>query len=57
MHAFVHHAGHVMGLATWKAVLSENRCCPFTKQPLAPESLVVLTKNNMERYRHRIIDL
>ncbi|EFJ45729.1 hypothetical protein VOLCADRAFT_93895 [Volvox carteri f. nagariensis] len=47
--------GHVMGLATWKAVLAENRRCPFTKQPLKVEALTVLTKNNIERYRSRII--
>ena len=24
--------GHVMGLATWRAVLAEHKRCPFTKQ-------------------------
>ncbi|GIL69083.1 hypothetical protein Vretimale_17338 [Volvox reticuliferus] len=47
--------GHVMGLATWKAVLAEHGRCPFTKQPLKPEALTVLTKNNIDRYRGRII--
>lgn len=27
-------AGHVMGLATWTAVLAEQGKCPFTQQPL-----------------------
>lgn len=27
-------AGHVMGLATWIAVLAEQGKCPFTQQPL-----------------------
>ena len=26
--------GHVMGLATWTAVLAERSQCPFTQQPL-----------------------
>jgi len=26
--------GHVMGLATWTAVLAERGQCPFTQQPL-----------------------
>jgi len=47
--------GHVMGLATWRAVLAEQKRCPFTKNPLGPEQLTVLTKNNIERYRDRII--
>ncbi|KXZ46241.1 hypothetical protein GPECTOR_45g111 [Gonium pectorale] len=47
--------GHVMGLATWKAVLAEHGRCPFTKQPLSAEALTVLTKLNIERYRSRII--
>jgi hypothetical protein len=47
--------GHVMGLATWRAVLSEARCCPFTKRPLRVDELVVLTRHNVERYRHLIV--
>ncbi|GFR53040.1 hypothetical protein Agub_g15740 [Astrephomene gubernaculifera] len=47
--------GHVMGMATWKAVLAEHGRCPFTKQPLNAEAITVLTKNNIERYRSRII--
>lgn len=34
--------GHVMGYATWKAVLAEFGCCPFTKQPLHKEQVVNL---------------
>ncbi len=44
-----------MGMATWRAVLAEHKRCPFTKQPLGPEQLVLLNKNNIERYRDRII--
>ncbi|KIY97812.1 hypothetical protein MNEG_10152, partial [Monoraphidium neglectum] len=47
--------GHVMGLATWRAVLSDGRRCPFTKRPLRPEQLVVLTRANVERYRDVIV--
>lgn len=31
--------GHVMGLATWKAVLQEHQRCPFTKNPLSVEQV------------------
>ena len=33
-------AGHVMGIATWVAVLAEHGCCPFTKQSLHKEQVV-----------------
>ena len=47
--------GHVMGLATWAACLSEHAQCPFTKQPLRREQLVVLTHLNYERFKDKII--
>jgi hypothetical protein len=47
--------GHVMGLATWRAVLAEQGKCPFTQQPLRPEQITVLTKANIERLRDRLI--
>jgi hypothetical protein len=46
-----------MGMATWRAVLQEHKRCPFTKQPLAPGQLVALNKNNIERFRDRIVSL
>ncbi|KAK9857596.1 hypothetical protein WJX84_011650 [Apatococcus fuscideae] len=46
--------GHVMGMATWKAVLAEQRICPFTKSPLSWEQCTTLTKHNIERFRDRI---
>lgn len=49
--------GHVMGLATWRAVLVEQPRCPFTKQPLRPEQLVVLNANNISKHRDRIVTL
>ena len=48
--------GHVMGAATWKAVLAEsNGKCPFTKQPLRWEQCRVLTKHNIDAYKDSII--
>eukprot|EP00798_Chlamydomonas_sp_ICE-L_P023727 gene23727-9280_t len=47
--------GHVMGLATWRAVLAEQGRCPFTKKSMGPEQLTVLNKNNIERLSYRII--
>lgn len=47
--------GHVMGMATWRAVLGENGKCPFTKQPLNAEQCKILTNHNIELYRDRII--
>ena len=49
--------GHVMGMATWRAVLSDAQRCPFTKRPLRPEQLVTLTRSNIERYRDLIARL
>jgi hypothetical protein len=47
--------GHVMGAATWRAVLSENNICPFTKQPLRFEQCKILTIHNIESFRDKII--
>ncbi|KAF8065639.1 hypothetical protein HT031_003240 [Scenedesmus sp. PABB004] len=47
-------AGHVMGLATWKAVLAESGRCPFTQAPLRADQLTVLSANNIDKYRDRI---
>ena len=47
--------GHVMGAATWKAVLAESGVCPFTKQPLKWEQCRILTLHNIEAYRDKII--
>lgn len=48
-------SGHVMGMATWMAVLSENSKCPFTKQPLNRDQIKALLPTNIEIYRDRII--
>jgi hypothetical protein len=47
--------GHVMGLATWRAVLAEQGKCPFTQQPLQITQVTVLTKSNIARFQDRII--
>jgi len=47
--------GHVMGMATWSACLSESDICPLTKMPLRTRDLVVLTHNNIERFRDKIV--
>jgi len=47
--------GHVMGAATWKAVLAESGMCPFTKKPLSWEQCRILTVHNIEAYRDKII--
>ncbi|KAK9905576.1 hypothetical protein WJX75_002376 [Coccomyxa subellipsoidea] len=47
-------AGHVMGLATWTAVLAEQGKCPFTQQPLRRDQITVLTKSNVDRFRDRL---
>ncbi len=47
--------GHVMGMATWKAVLEESEQCPFTKQPLRVVQLKKLTKANIDAYRDVIV--
>jgi hypothetical protein len=47
--------GHVMGAATWRAVLAENSTCPFTKQPLRFEQCKILTVHNIEFFRDKII--
>jgi hypothetical protein len=46
-----------MGLATWKAVLSETGRCPFTKAPLRADMLTVLTTLNIEKHRARIVNM
>jgi hypothetical protein len=36
-------------------VLAEQQRCPFTKQSLSWEQLAVLTANNIDKYRDRIV--
>ena len=37
-------SGHVMGMATWAAVLATTGHCPFTQQPLRREQASTLLK-------------
>ena len=47
--------GHVMGLATWRAVLAETGACPFTREPLSRDRVTRLTAANVERWRERLV--
>ncbi|KAK9827901.1 hypothetical protein WJX74_008299 [Apatococcus lobatus] len=47
--------GHVMGLATWNAVIAEQGKCPFTQQSVRREQIVLLTHANIERHRDSMI--
>jgi len=49
--------GHVMGIATWRAVLDEQGKCPFTKKELSIMNIKKLTKTNIDQFRDRIVDL
>lgn len=46
--------GHVLSLATWRIILAENDCCPFTKQQLSFEKIIRLSKNNIHKYIDKI---
>ncbi|KAI9025839.1 hypothetical protein CLU79DRAFT_743325 [Phycomyces nitens] len=51
--------GHVMGYDSWVRCLSnwegKKNICPLTKNPLTKRDLVVLTHENIEEYRSKII--
>jgi len=49
--------GHVMSMASWIQCLLENERCPLTKKPLKRSDLVVLTKQNIDRFRDKIVAL
>lgn len=49
--------GHVMGVATWRAVLDEQGKCPFTKKDLKMMHIKTLTETNFEQYKDKIVDL
>ncbi|TPX58433.1 hypothetical protein PhCBS80983_g03128 [Powellomyces hirtus] len=51
--------GHVMSYNSWiRCLSSEDRknICPLTKKPLTKRELVVLTFENIEEYRDRIVN-
>ncbi|KAI9506741.1 hypothetical protein BX070DRAFT_218463 [Coemansia spiralis] len=55
--------GHVMGYNSWVRCLmfppegSQRNICPLTKKPLSKRDLVVLTYDNIEQYRDKIVNL
>jgi hypothetical protein len=52
--------GHVMGYDNWLRCLnSEDRknICPITKKPLSKRELVVLTHDNIDEYRDKIVNM
>lgn len=51
--------GHVMGYDSWVRCLNRPDCrniCPITKKPLSKRELVILTFENIEQYRDKIIN-
>ncbi|ORX57097.1 hypothetical protein BCR36DRAFT_395252 [Piromyces finnis] len=51
--------GHVMGYDSWVRCLNNPDCknkCPITKKPLTKRELVILTFENIEQYRDKIIN-
>ncbi|KAI8084500.1 uncharacterized protein BX664DRAFT_387233 [Halteromyces radiatus] len=53
--------GHVMGYDSWVRCLTnwegKKNICPLTKKPLTKRDLVVLTLENIEEYRDRILNI
>ncbi|KAJ2761355.1 hypothetical protein H4S06_001248 [Coemansia sp. BCRC 34490] len=55
--------GHVMDYNSWVRCLmfppegSQRNVCPLTKKPLSKRDLVVLTYDNIEQYRDKIVNL
>ncbi|KAI8098333.1 uncharacterized protein B0P05DRAFT_7135 [Gilbertella persicaria] len=51
--------GHVMGYDSWVRCLTnwegKKNICPLTKKPLTKRDLVILTHENIEEYRDKII--
>ncbi|KAF0384656.1 Homeodomain-like DNA binding domain-containing transcription factor [Gigaspora margarita] len=51
--------GHVMGYDSWVRCLSsepKKNICPLTKKPLTKRELVILTMDNIEQYRSKIVN-
>ncbi|KAJ2160225.1 hypothetical protein GGF46_002434 [Coemansia sp. RSA 552] len=55
--------GHVMGYNSWVRCLmfppegSQRNVCPLTKKPLSKRDLVILTYDNIEQFRDKIVNL
>ncbi|KAJ3129821.1 hypothetical protein HK098_008055 [Nowakowskiella sp. JEL0407] len=48
--------GHVMGYDTWVMCLQNGGKCPITKQDLKKRELVLLTWENIDEYRSKIVN-
>ncbi|XP_063934074.1 uncharacterized protein LOC135145874 isoform X2 [Zophobas morio] len=49
-------AGHVMSYSSWVQCIENNGLCPLTKQRVETRELVVLTPENINEYRHKIVN-
>ncbi|RKP23270.1 hypothetical protein SYNPS1DRAFT_24717 [Syncephalis pseudoplumigaleata] len=52
--------GHVMGYDNWVRCLTRSEprnVCPITKKPLSKRDLVVLTMDNIDEYRDKIVSM
>ena len=52
--------GHVLGYDTWTKILrttKQKNTCPFTWQKMTRRSLIKLTKDNIEQYRDKIVNI
>ncbi len=47
--------GHVMSYSTWSRCLTQQPICPITKNPLKKRELVLLTWDNIEDFKSKII--
>jgi hypothetical protein len=46
-----------VSLSRRAVVLSENQCCPFTKQKLQRSQITALNVNNIERFRDKMVSV
>ncbi|KAI8577103.1 hypothetical protein K450DRAFT_253670 [Umbelopsis ramanniana AG] len=53
--------GHVMGYTSWVRCLTswegKRNICPLTKKPLTKRDVVILDFDNIEEYRHKIVNM
>ncbi|CAG8570618.1 8677_t:CDS:10 [Diversispora eburnea] len=49
--------GHVMGWVRCLSSEAKKNICPLTKKPLTKRELVILTKDNIDQYRSKIVNL
>mmetsp|Transcript_7626 Transcript_7626/g.9454 ORF Transcript_7626/g.9454 Transcript_7626/m.9454 type:complete len:193 (-) Transcript_7626:53-631(-) len=59
VHPAISPYGHVLGKETWSRCLSQEgsrNICPFTKRTLHIRDLELITWDNIEEYRHKIVN-